>query len=118
MLAYALKRLVSLALSLAAASVVVFLVIEVAPGDPAAAMLGLGAEPEAVAALRAELGLDAPPLARWLDWTGGMLRGDFGVSYTYRAPVGPLIAERLSVSLPLALYALILSTAIAIPTGA
>ncbi len=117
MLAYALKRLASLALSLLAASLVVFLVVEIAPGDPAAFMLGLNAKPEAVAALRAELGLDAPPLARYAEWIGGMLRGDFGVSYTYRAPVGALIAERLAVSLPLTLYALALSTAIAIPAG-
>jgi peptide/nickel transport system permease protein len=117
MLGYALARLTSLALSLAAASVVVFAVVELVPGDPAAFMLGLGAQPETVAALRAELGLDAPPFARWLDWVGGMLRGDFGVSYTYRAPVGALIAERAAVSLPLAVYALILSTAVAIPAG-
>jgi peptide/nickel transport system permease protein len=117
MLAYALARLASLALSLAAASVVVFVVIELIPGDPAAFMLGLNAQPETVAALRAELGLDAPPLARWLDWVGGMLRGDFGVSYTYRAPVADLIAERAAVSAPLALYALLLSTALAIPAG-
>ena len=117
MLGYALARLASLALSLAAASIVVFAVIELIPGDPAAFMLGIGAQPETVAALRAELGLDAPPIVRWLDWAGGMLRGDFGVSYTYRAPVADLIAERAAVSAPLAVYALILSTAVAIPAG-
>ena len=80
MLRYALTRSVSLGLSLAAASLVVFLVIEVVPGDPAAYMLGLNASPEAVAALRAELGLDAGPVERYFAWVSGMMRGDFGIS--------------------------------------
>jgi peptide/nickel transport system permease protein len=116
-LRYALSRLAALALSLAAASVVVFLVIEIAPGDPAAYMLGTGAQPDTVAALRAQLGLDRPPLERYAAWVAGMLRGDFGISYTYRTPVAALMAERLAVSGPLALYALALSTAIALPAG-
>ena len=117
MLRYALKRLMSLALSLAVASLVIFFVIEVAPGDPASYMLGLNAQPDTVAALRAELGLDVSKGQRYLDWIGGMLRGDFGTSYTYRTPVAQMIGDRLWVSLPLALYALALSTAIAFPAG-
>jgi peptide/nickel transport system permease protein len=70
-----------------------------------------------VEALRAQLGLDRPPLERYAAWVAGMLRGDFGVSYTYRTPVAELMAERLAVSGPLALYALALSTAIALPAG-
>ncbi|WP_372892906.1 ABC transporter permease [Rhodosalinus sp.] len=117
MLRYTLKRLISLAMSLAVASLVIFLVVEVAPGDPAAFMLGINAEPETVAALRAELGLDVPKWQRYLDWVGGMATGDFGTSYTYRTPVAEMIAERLQVSLPLALYALALSTLLAFPAG-
>ena len=117
MFAYALKRVASLGLSLAVASVVVFLALEVLPGDPAAYMLGLNATPEAVATLRGELGLDAGPVARYVGWMVGMLGGDFGISYTYRTPVAGMIADRLQVSLPLALYALVLSTAIAFPVG-
>ncbi len=117
MLRYALTRLVVLALSLAAASLVVFLVLEVVPGDPAAYMLGLNASPDTVAALRAELGLDAGPVARYLGWVGGMLTGDFGISYAYRTPVSQIVLDRLQVSLPLALLALALSTAIAFPVG-
>lgn len=117
MLEYIAKRLVSLLLSLAVASLVIFAVIEVAPGDPAAFMLGTGAQADTVAALRAELGLDQSRAARYLSWVGGMLKGDFGTSYTYRTPVAEMIADRLWVSLPLAVYALILSTAIAIPAG-
>ena len=117
MLAYALKRLFILAISLAIASLVIFLVVEVAPGDPASFMLGINARPDTVAALRAELGLDLPVHERYLAWVSGMVQGDFGTSYTYRAPVAQMVAERVQVSLPLALYALTLSTLIAFPAG-
>ncbi|MEP2530167.1 ABC transporter permease [Shimia sp.] len=117
MLRYTLKRALSLSISLAIASLVIFLVIEVAPGDPASYMLGINAQPETVAALRTELGLDVSKTQRYLNWIGGMMRGDFGMSYTYRTPVGQMIADRMWVSLPLALYALTLSTLIAFPAG-
>src|SRR5690349_23240193 len=117
MLRYALTRFVSLALSLVAASVVVFLALEVVPGDPARTMRGLDADPGAVAALRHELGLDAPAFVRYLGWAGGMLRGDFGVSWTYHTPVAEMMWERTKVSLPLAAMALMLSTLIGLPTG-
>ncbi|KAA8610326.1 peptide ABC transporter [Salipiger aestuarii] len=117
MAGYLIRRLVILTLSLAAASVVIFVVIEVAPGDPASFMLGMNARPDTVAALRVELGLDQPPLQRYFAWVGGMLRGDLGLSYTYRAPVAQMVAERAQVSLPLALYALGLSVLIALPAG-
>ncbi|KUF09711.1 ABC transporter permease [Pseudoponticoccus marisrubri] len=117
MLGYLIRRLTSLVLSLAVASAVIFVVVEVAPGDPASYMLGLNAQPDTVAALRAELGLDVPRLQRYLNWVGGMLTGDFGTSYTYRTPVSQMIADRLWISLPLALYALTLSTLIAFPAG-
>jgi len=118
MLRYALKRGLSLLLSLAVASLVIFFVIEVAPGDPASFMLGINAEPDTVAALRAELGLDQSKAQRYLAWIGGMVTGDFGMSYTYRTPVAGMIADRMWVSLPLALYALALSTLIAFPRRA
>ena len=117
MIQYTLKRLLSLCISLAVASLVIFTVIEVAPGDPASFMLGMNAQPETLAALRSELGLDASKPARYLAWVGGLLQGDFGTSYTYRTPVSQMIAARLWVSLPLALYALGLSTLIAFPAG-
>jgi peptide/nickel transport system permease protein len=117
MLQYALKRLLSLAISLAVASVVIFVAIEVVPGDPASYMLGINARPDTVAALREELGLNMSPPERYLAWVGGLLQGDFGTSYTYRTPVAEMISERLWVSLPLALFALALSTLIAFPAG-
>ncbi|MDB3928980.1 ABC transporter permease [Paracoccaceae bacterium] len=117
MLRYSLKRFLSLVISLVVASLIIFAVIEVAPGDPARFMLGINAQPDTVAALRAELGLDVPKTQRYLAWFGGMLSGDFGISYTYRVPVGQMIADRMWVSLPLALMALTLSTVIALPAG-
>lgn len=117
MLRFLARRLLALALSLIVASLVVFAVIEVIPGDPAAFMLGLNASPETVAALRETLGLTGSLPARYLSWIGGMLTGDFGISYTYKVPVADLVADRLAVSLPLALLALALSTAIALPVG-
>jgi len=117
MIRYTLKRFLSLCISLAVASLLIFFVIEIAPGDPASFMLGIKAQPDTVATLRAELGLDIPKLERYLAWTQGMLTGDFGMSYTYRTPVSQMVADRLWVSLPLALFALALSTLIALPAG-
>ena len=117
MLRYTLKRLLSLCISLAIASVLIFFVIEVAPGDPASFMLGINAQDDTIAALRAELGLDVPKWQRYVVWVQGMLTGDFGTSYTYRTPVAQMVADRLWVSLPLTLYALTLSTVIALPAG-
>ncbi|PIE15583.1 MAG: peptide ABC transporter [Rhodobacterales bacterium] len=117
MLYFASLRLLSLLLSLIAASVVIFAVVEVIPGDPAAYMLGLNAQPDTIAALKQELGLDGNLWARYSGWVMGMLGGDFGHSYTYRVPVSELILQRIWVSLPLALIALLLSMLIALPVG-
>ena len=117
MLRYSLKRLLSLGLSLLAASVVIFLTIEIVPGDPASYMLGINAQADTVAALREELGLNVSAFERYISWVGGMLTGDFGTSYTYRTPVVDMIGDRIMISLPLAIYALSLSTLIAFPAG-
>ncbi len=117
MLRYFLKRLLSLAISLMVASAVIFVAIEVVPGDPASYMLGINAQPDTVASLREELGLNVPGFQRYLNWITGLVQGDFGTSYTYRTPVAEMIGERMWVSLPLALFALTLSTFIAFPAG-
>lgn len=114
---YLVGRMASLALSLLVASLVIFAVIEVVPGDPAAYMLGLNASPETVAALRDRLGLNEALPVRYLQWIAGMATGDFGQSYTYKVPVAELVTQRLAVSLPLALYALLLATLVAFPAG-
>ncbi len=117
MTAYLLKRLLIGLATLVVASLVVFGVLEILPGDPARLMLGFEATEDAIQALRVEMGLDQPLLWRYLDWVGGLLTLDFGRSYTYSVPVIDLVSERVVVSLPLALIALTLSTAIAIPVG-
>ena len=114
---YLLIRALALTLTLIVASVVIFGVIEVIPGDPAAFMLGLNATDEAIANLRADLDLGGSMVERYVAWSKGMMTGDFGTSYTYRVPVAELVADRIWVSLPLAVMALILSTAIAVPVG-
>ncbi len=117
MAAYLTRRLLSLILSLIVASLVIFAVIEVIPGDPASYMLGLNAKPETVAALRDQLGLNQSLPMRYFSWVSSMLAGDFGTSYTYKTPVSELIADRMWVTLPLAVLALTLSTLIALPIG-
>ena len=117
MLHFAFTRLVSLSLSLIAASVVIFSVIEIIPGDPASFMLGINAQPDTIAALRDQLGLNGSIISRYFNWISGMLTGDFGISYTYRVPVSELIMARVWISLPLAIYALAISTLIAFPVG-
>ena len=117
MLAYLAKRIAIGLVTLIVASAVVFLVLEIVPGDPALLMLGLNAEPEALAALREDMGLNQPVFLRYFGWVAGMAFGDFGNSYTYSTPVLELIGERVMVSLPLALISLFLSTAIALPVG-
>jgi ABC-type dipeptide/oligopeptide/nickel transport system permease component/ABC-type transport system substrate-binding protein len=115
--AWLLRRLGSHTGTLIAATVVIFVLLQIVPGDPAAYMMGMNASAESVAALRAQMGLDAPALERYFTWVGGLVTGQFGTSYTYLVPVGELIAERLQVSGPLALMAMILSLVIALPVG-
>ena len=111
------RRLIAMIATMLVASVVVFVVLEVLPGDPAQVMLGVNAQPDTLAALRAELGLDRPVLERYGVWLIGLVTGDFGISYTYGVPVSELIGDRVVVSLPLALMAITLSTGLAIPLG-
>ena len=115
--AYLLQRLGVLLATLLAATAIIFAIVQVVPGDPVRYMMGLQAEPETVAAMRHQLGLDAGAWQRYVSWVGGLLHADFGLSYTYRVPVKALIAERLQVSLPLAVFALLLSTTLAFPAA-
>lgn len=114
---FLLRRLLGFAVTLLVAAAVIFFLLDLLPGDPARFILGINASAEAVANLRAQLGLEAPAWQRFFGWIGGMLAGDFGISYTQGAPVATLIGERLWVSLPLALIAMVLSAAIGLPIG-
>jgi peptide/nickel transport system permease protein len=117
MIAFFLSRFGLSALSMFLASLVVFTVMSILPGDPARLMMGISATEDAVQALREQMGLNAPLIERYFSWLTGFITGNMGRSYTYSVPVSELISGAISVSLPLALMALILSTAIAIPVG-
>jgi len=111
------RRLASLAVTLLLASLVVFGVLEILPGDPALLMLGTEAREDTLAALRAQMGLDRPAPERYLRWVGGLLTGNLGNSLTYGMPVSGLIADRLAVTVPLALMSMALTVVIAVPLG-
>jgi peptide/nickel transport system permease protein len=110
-------RLGILVLSLLVASALVFAVVNVLPGDPASVVLGTNATPEALRALREQMGLDRPGWERYLAWLAGMVHGDFGTSLLSRSPVAPEIAEKLSVSAPLAALASAIALAVSLPLG-
>jgi peptide/nickel transport system permease protein len=114
---FLLKRLITLIATLVGASVVVFLVLEVLPGNAAQILLGPDASPDAVQALAAKLGLDRPGPQRYWEWVSGMLHGDLGLSYAYSTPVSELVWERLTVTVPLAVMAMALTAAIALSAG-
>ncbi|MFO7546462.1 MAG: ABC transporter permease [Trueperaceae bacterium] len=117
MLGFLVRRFLTALVSIVLASIVVFSALLAVPGDPAEIILGLNANPAAATALRAKLGLDQPPVTRYVQWFGGVVQGDFGESINYQRPVGPMIQDRLRVSVPLSLAAALLATIIAIPIG-
>jgi peptide/nickel transport system permease protein len=117
MLLFLLKRFATLLATLLVASVVVFAVLELLPGNAAEVILGDSATPESLAALQARLGLDRPPLQRYTDWVGGLARGQTAQSISYDTPTAELIAERLRVTLPLALLAMALTVVLALSLG-
>ena len=111
------KRVLTLFATLLATSVIVFAVLEILPGNAAQVLMGPDADPAAVAAKATELGLDRPALARYADWMRGLLHGDMGNSYSYGTPVSELIAERLTLTVPLAVLAMLLTTVLALLAG-
>jgi peptide/nickel transport system permease protein len=114
---FLLKRFITLIATLVGTSVVVFLVLEVLPGNAAQMLMGPDASPEAVIAMASKLGLDHPPLERYWEWVSGLLTGNLGLSYAYSTPVLDLVLERLSVTVPLALMAMALTTVLALCVG-
>jgi peptide/nickel transport system permease protein len=111
------KRLITLIATLVGASIVIFLVLEILPGNAAQILMGPDAAPDAVHALAIKLGIDQPPLARYWSWISGMLTGDLGLSYAYSTPVKELVLERLALTVPLALMAMAITTALALAAG-
>jgi len=111
------KRLITLIATLVGTSVVVFVVLEILPGNAAQILMGPDASPDAVAALANKLGLDRPAATRYLEWVGGLLVGELGLSYAYSTPVGELVLERLTLTVPLALMAMTFTTVLALAAG-
>jgi peptide/nickel transport system permease protein len=118
MLLFVLRRLVGLVVTLLVTAAVAFFLLEVIPGDPALDMLGTEVREDTLAELRSQLGLDRPLWLRFVEWIAGFFTGDLGMSYRYRVPVSELIAGPASVTLPLGLFAIVITIAIALPLGA
>jgi peptide/nickel transport system permease protein len=110
-------RLGVFAISLVGASVLIFVITHALPGDVAQTLLGDQATPEAVAQLRAELGLDRPLVVQYLDWFGHVLTGDFGVSHLSGDAVVSLLLPRLAVTMWLVGFSMVGSLLLAIPAG-
>lgn len=117
MAVYLLRRLGLFALGLLVASVVVFLVLRVLPGDVAQVVGGVTATPERVARIRADLGLDRPLPAQYLGWLGGALRGDLGTSLVTGAPVWAELGAKMQVTAPLCGLGLLVAALVGLPLG-
>ena len=111
-------RLAAFVPTLIAASIVLFVAINVLPGSAARAALGIDATAQAIARFEAMAGLDRPLYVQYVDWLGKVLHGDFGKSFQNHVPVGPELLNRLPITLELAILAFIVANLIAIPLGA
>jgi peptide/nickel transport system permease protein len=116
-LPYVVRRLVQVVPVLLFASVVVFLMIYLVPGDPVLAVLGAEARPEQVAVMRQQMGLDRPLVVQYGRWLGRVVRGDLGVSFINSYPVWALVGLKLPATLSLAAGALTVALAISLPLG-
>lgn len=112
-----LRRLLTLVPVLAVVGVVVFVLVHVTPGDPAAVMAGNEATPERVAQLRLGMGLDRPAWEQFVTWVTSVARGDLGQSYFLDQPVSESLVQRMEPTGLLTLYALLFSIAIGLPAG-
>jgi peptide/nickel transport system permease protein len=117
MLIYLVRRFVTALITIFLSALLVFCALLAIPGDPAQAILGLGANETSLNALREQLGLNQPPLQRFLNWLAGVVRGEFGNSLQFRQPVLELMLERIPVSLVMSLAGTLLACLIGIPLG-
>src|SRR5437868_11861638 len=111
------RRVLTLLATLVGASVIIFLVLDALPGNAAQTLMGADASPDAIRALTIKLGLDQPLLYRYGHWVQGMLTGDLGNSYAYGTPVAGLIAERLTLTIPLAIMSMSMTVVLALAAG-
>ena len=117
MFRFVLRRLAATVPVLAVVAVLVFLLLRLTPGDPAAILAGEAASAEQIAKLRAHLGLDRPIPVQFAIWVGQLVAGDLGESYYYKQSVASLIAHRLEPTLSLAALTIVLAVAVAVPLG-
>ena len=117
MLAYITRRLLATIPVMAIVAVLVFAMLRLTPGDPAAIIAGASGTAQDVAAIRAHLGLDRSILAQFFVWIGNILTGDFGESFFFKKQVAELVADRVGPTLALATTTIILSVIVAVPLG-
>lgn len=114
---YIIKKIITLIITLFTVSALAFLAFSIIPGDPTTKMLGTEATPEAIAALREELGLNGSIITRYFSWLSGIFKGDFGTSYTYSIPVSDLLSDKLAITFILTLMSFAITLIVAIPLG-
>jgi peptide/nickel transport system permease protein len=117
MLSFLFRRLLATLPVLGVVAVLVFLILRLTPGDPAAVLAGDQATTEQIALIRANLGLDRSIPEQFIIWLGHLLQGDLGQSYYYKMPVTQLIAQRIEPTLSLAMITITLAVAVAVPLG-
>ncbi len=111
------KRIITFLITAFLVSLIAFFVFQIIPGDAVVTKLGTNATPEKIEALREEYGLNDPAWERYFRWLGGIVQGDFGMSYTYDMPVWNLVSEKLVVTTWLALESFLLIVGLSIPLG-
>ncbi|SDB34510.1 ABC transporter permease [Butyrivibrio sp. INlla16] len=114
---YVLKKVLSMVLTLFVVSLCVFFAFSLIPGDPVTRMFGTEATPELIAQYRAKMGLNDPILVRYFRWFIAFLQGDMGTSYDYKIPVAGMLAEKIPITLTLAIMSFVIMVIISIPLG-
>jgi peptide/nickel transport system permease protein len=114
---FVVRRLLAVVPTVLVVATATFLALQVVPGDVATIMLGVDARPEELGRLRRELGLDRPLVVRYVEWLGRLARIDLGTSVSYREPVTRLVAQRLPVTVSVALGAMVVALGVALPVG-
>jgi peptide/nickel transport system permease protein len=114
---YIVHRIISLVPILIGISILVFLILQLVPGDPVLVMLGTEATDESVQALRHQLGMDLPLVTQYFNWMAGIFTGDFGTSIDNGRSILPEILSRFTVTLQLTVFACVIAWLVAIPIG-
>lgn len=114
---YIIKKILTLIITLFTVSLLAFLAFGVIPGDPTTKMLGTEATPDAIEALREELGLNESVINRYFTWVSEALRGNFGISYSYSIPVSSLLSDKLPITFLLTIISFTLTLLVSIPLG-